>query len=87
MSTAQPYPLTVSAFAHLCPETRIEWRLTAVEDRASLTVEGPGPGYVTLFADRAELVRLRDAVTALVAELESERAALAQSLSAAGSAA
>ena len=87
MSTGRPVPMVVSMSAHLRPETEIVTHTDAVKDRGWLSVDGPGGAYVSLFAGRAELVRLRDALTAVLAELDAERAALAHSLRADESAA
>jgi hypothetical protein len=74
--------MAVMAMAHLGPATAIKGRVHAAEDRVTVRLEDEnGRGSdVTLFADRAELVRLRDALVALVVELDEERAVLAQAL-------
>jgi hypothetical protein len=79
----------VGVDAHVYPGTGIEVRAYAVEDRATVRLTGGlGSGVdVTLYADRAELVRLHEALGALVAGMNEERAALAQSLRADESAA
>ena len=46
------------------------------ENRATVTLEGGDQTDVTLFGSRPELVRLRDALAVVVAELDEKRAAL-----------
>ena len=89
MSSPRRRVLSVAVDAHLYPDTAIDVRVYAMEDRATVRLTaGLGSGVdVTLFADRSELVRLRDTLTAMVTELDTERAALAQNLRADGSAA
>ncbi|OZM83608.1 hypothetical protein CFP66_03665 [Pseudonocardia sp. MH-G8] len=81
--------LSVAVDAHLYPDTALDVRVYALEDRATVRLTGGlGSGVdVTLFADRAELVRLRDTLAAMVTELDTERAALALRLRANESAA
>ena len=79
--------MIVSVMVHLRAETTITTRVDAPDNCGSLSMDGPMTGYVTLFADRAELVRLRDTLTAMVTELDTERAALAHRLRADESAA
>jgi hypothetical protein len=81
--------LSMSASVHVRPGTVIESAVYAAQDRATVSLED-GRTYraeVTLFAHRTELVRLRDALIAVVDELDAERAALAESLRADESAA
>ena len=85
--SSRRHPMIVSVMVHLRAETTIATRVDTASNCGSLSMDGPVAGYVTLFADRPELVRLRDTLTAMVTELDTERAALAQSLRADGSAA
>ena len=82
-------PMAVTVMAHLGPAIAVRGRVHAAEDRVTVRLEDEnGRGSdVTLFADRAELVRLRDALAALVIELDEEQAVLAQALRAGESAA
>jgi hypothetical protein len=68
--------MTVIVSAHINPTTAIESTVYPAESRATLSLEGSGLTDVTLFAYRPELVRLRDVLAALVAELDEKRAAL-----------
>jgi hypothetical protein len=77
VSTARPTPLGLSVSVHLRPGTEIRSHVRAVDDLAWLSADGPGHGSVTVFGDRAELLRLRDALTEMVTELDRQRAALA----------
>jgi hypothetical protein len=70
--------MSLSVNVHVRPGTVIESTVYAAEDRATVSLEA-GPGYraeVTLFAHRAELVRLRDALSAVADELDSTQPAL-----------
>jgi threonine dehydrogenase-like Zn-dependent dehydrogenase len=82
-------PMVVTVMAHLRPDTVIRSRVHAAEERVTVRLENEGIGGsdVTLFADRAELVRLHEALGALVAELDEQRAALARAVRAGESAA
>jgi hypothetical protein len=74
--------LSMSASVHVRPGAVIESAVFAAQDRATVSLED-GPTYraeVTLYARRAELVRLRDALIAAVDELDAEKAALAETL-------
>ncbi|GAA1187495.1 hypothetical protein [Pseudonocardia alaniniphila] len=68
--------MTVIVSAHVNPTTAIDYTVYPAENRATVSLEGSGLTNVTLFAERPELVRLRDALAALVAELDEKRAAL-----------
>jgi hypothetical protein len=79
VSAGRPTAMSMTASAHMRPETEILTRSDATTNRGWLGVDGPGGSYMTVFAERADLVRLRDALTALVAEIDTERAAHAES--------
>jgi hypothetical protein len=81
--------LSVSASVHVRKGTVIESAVYAAQNRATVSLEDgvTHRADVTLFAHRPELVRLRDALIAVVDELDTARAALAESLRADGSAA
>ena len=76
MSTAQRPSLGVAVLVHLYSSTEIDWRVKAAEDRATVSLAGAGLADVTVFADRPELVRLRDTLDAVLVELDKQRAAL-----------
>lgn len=65
---------TVHVGLHVYETTRVRHVLYPEEARATVDVAGSG-GQVTVFAERAELVRVRDALAAVVAELDAARAA------------
>jgi hypothetical protein len=73
--------VSVSVMAHVDADTVIRSRVHAAEDRVTVRLEGErGLGSdVTLFARRPELVRFRDALTAVLADLDDQCAALAES--------
>jgi hypothetical protein len=73
VSAAAGMSLTVNV--HLEARTRIESRLLQVKGRSRpvLDLEG-GRGYVSIFADRAELVRLQNAISTVLADLDSAQA-------------
>jgi hypothetical protein len=68
--------MTVIVSAHISPATGIDSTVYPAENRVTVSLEGSGLTDVTLFAYRPELVRLRDVLAALVAELDDKRAAL-----------
>jgi hypothetical protein len=75
VSTERPYlPLTVSAHVH--PETAVSTRIYASENRVVMTLSGDRICHLDLYTTRAELVRLRDAFTAAVVDLDAAQAAL-----------
>jgi hypothetical protein len=62
----------VSASLHLYAETVIAPQVLSVGDRLASAVRLDGGGVsVTVFGQRPELVRLRDAVDRLIVELDS----------------
>jgi hypothetical protein len=66
--------LTVDAL--LCAETEIKPRIYAAENRVVMSLHGNGICDVHVYTDRTELVRLRDALTTALADLDAARAAL-----------
>jgi len=75
---------TVIVSAHIGASTGIESRVYPGENRVTVSLEGSGLTDVTLFADRAELVRLRDALSAVLTDLDEQRGALAEGSRAGG---
>ena len=75
--------LPVTVGAHIQASTVISHQCYPGEGRATVAFEGTNSAIVTLFLPRAELARLRDALTAVIAELDTEvdaeRAALDES--------
>lgn len=71
---------------HIYETSTLTTRLHPAEGRAVVLIGGTG-GEVTLFADSADLVRLRDMFAEVVAELDAARARLAAELTAADTAA
>jgi hypothetical protein len=69
---------TVIVSAHIAASTGIELTVYPGEDRVTVSLEGSGLTDVTLFADRLELVRLRDALSAALTDLDAQRGALAE---------
>ncbi len=71
-------PVTMNVHVHVHAETAVSVRLHPQEDRAVLSLgDAPGCPTLVLFADQAELVVLRDALTAAVADLAAARRELA----------
>ncbi|MGE0300557.1 MAG: hypothetical protein AB7I38_19000 [Dehalococcoidia bacterium] len=71
---------SVDVAVHVYETSTIGSTVHAAEHRATVRLGGSG-GQVTVFADRGELVRLRDALAEVVAELDAARARLAAELS------
>lgn len=72
MSTAAPWEIGVSASVHLYAETAILPQVLVVGGRLATAVRLDGNGVsVSVFGERAELLRLRDAVDHLIAEHDS----------------
>lgn len=69
----------VSVAVHVYETSTIDSTVHPGEGRATVQVDGSG-GAVTVYAKRADLVRLRDALTEVVAELDAARARLAAEL-------
>ena len=63
-------PVTVGA--HIQASTVISHQCYPGEGRATVAFEGTNSAIVTLFLPRAEVARLRDALTAVIAELDTE---------------
>jgi hypothetical protein len=72
----QELALVVSA--HLSAGTEIRSRVHPAENRAVVTLGGHRITDVALFADRPDLERLRDALTAVLTDLDDQRATLAR---------
>ncbi|MBN9098859.1 MAG: hypothetical protein J0I49_12215 [Pseudonocardia sp.] len=72
--------LSLSVDAHVCAQTEIEARIHPSEDRVVIALNGHGICDVHLYAKRAELARLRDAMTTALADLDTTRTALAAEL-------
>jgi hypothetical protein len=70
--------MSVTVGVHMYPATPIRARVHPEENRVVLRLEGSGQGWAELlvFADRAELVRLADVLSATLAELDEKRAEL-----------
>jgi hypothetical protein len=69
---------TVIVSAHIAASTGIDSTVYPAQNRVTVSLEGSGLTDVTLFADRPELVRLRDALSAVLTDLDEQRAALAE---------
>jgi hypothetical protein len=65
----------VDVSAHLYESTSFVPRVYVDEDRATLRIDGSGGG-VTLYADRSDLARLRDALADVLADLNAQRTTL-----------
>jgi hypothetical protein len=72
----------MSVNVHVHEATVIESTVRAAENRATVVLDDREHylAKAVLFGDRAQLVRLRDALIAVVDELDAARAALAESL-------
>lgn len=70
--------LSLTVDAHVCAETEIKPRIHPTENRVVMSLSGHGNGIcdLHLYTDRAELVRLRDALTTALADLDTARVAL-----------
>ena len=68
--------LSLSVDAHVCAGTGIGARIHLGEDRVVMSLNGNGICDVHLYAERAELVRLRDALTIALADLDTASTAL-----------
>ena len=75
----QPWELfmTMDADAHINEHTVISHQFYVGEDRVTVTFSGANQARMTLFLPHPELVRLRDILTGVIAEFETERASLA----------
>lgn len=63
--------LVVVVGAHVTEHTVIRHHWYPADERVTVTFEGTGGGsHMTLFLPRAELVRLRDTLTAIIAEFD-----------------
>ncbi|WP_219414862.1 hypothetical protein [Pseudonocardia nigra] len=69
--------LSVFVSAHVEARTEIRARIHPRENRVVIRLLGAGLCEVGLFTDRPELVRLRDALTDALAELDEQQAAFA----------
>ncbi len=69
--------MSVSVGAHLSDSVGFLPTIHAPKNRATLTLEAATGPYVTVFGDRDNLARLRDALVELVAGLDAEKALLA----------
>src|SRR5690349_2122407 len=65
-------PVTGSLMLHLYPGVPVRVTLHPQEDRVVVAV-GTGALLLDLFCDRAELITLRDALTAAVTDLDTAR--------------
>lgn len=70
---------SVVVCVHVFESSTFATVIHAGEGRATVRLDGSG-GDVTVFADRAELVRLRDVFADVVTELDAARARLAAEL-------
>jgi hypothetical protein len=72
--------IVLTVCAHIFSDTRIATRVHPKENRVVLTLDGSPRGWAELdvFLGRAELVRLRDTLTATLAELDEKRVVLEQ---------
>jgi len=78
-----PRRLSLTVDALVCSETVIKPRIYAGENRVVMSLHGDGMCDLHVYTDRIELVRLRDALTAALADLDTARATLADSQDAA----
>ena len=69
--------LAMDAGAHVNEHTVIERRIYADEDRVTVAFVGVNSARLTLFLPHPELLRLRDTLTAVIAEFDTARAELA----------
>ena len=69
--------MAMDAGAHVNEHTVIERRIYAHEDRVTVAFVGVNSARVTLFLPHPELLRLRDTLTAVIAEFDTARAELA----------
>ena len=69
--------MAMDAGAHVNEHTVIERRIYAGEDRVTVAFVGVNSARLTLFLPHPELLRLRDALTAVIAEFDTARAGLA----------
>ena len=67
--------LPVSVGIHVRELTQFEHHVYAEADRVTVTVAGTNNADVTLYLPRAELGRLRDALSAIADELDAQRRA------------
>jgi hypothetical protein len=65
-------PITGSVMLHLYPGVPVRVRLHPAEDRAVVAI-GTGTLLLHLFCDRAELMALRDTLTAAATDLDTAR--------------
>lgn len=68
--------LSLTVDAHVCAKTEIKPRIHAGENRVVMSLNGNGICDLHLYTDRTELVRLRDALTTALADLDTARAVL-----------
>ena len=69
--------LAMEAGAHVNEHTVIERRIYADEDRVTVAFVGVNSARLTLYLPHPELLRLRDALTAVITEFDTARAELA----------
>jgi hypothetical protein len=64
--------MSLSAYVHLDAKTVIESSVLVMKGRSRpvLYLDG-GRGHVSIFADRAELIRLQNAISSVLADLDS----------------
>ena len=67
--------LSVSVGVHVRELTHVEHHVYPEADRVTVTVSGTNNADVTLYLPRAELRRLRDALSAIADELDAQRRA------------
>ena len=79
-SVSEPYEwklfLPIDVGAHVNEYTVISHRIYPREDRVTVNFSGTNQAQVALYLPRPELHRLRDILSRVVAEFETERAAL-----------
>jgi hypothetical protein len=67
--------MSLSAYVHLDARTQIESRVLLVKGRSRPVLDLEGSrGYVSIFADRAELIRLQNAISGVLADLDAVQA-------------
>ena len=69
--------LSMNADVHVNEHTVIEHRIYAGEERVTVAFVGVNSARLTLFLPHPELLRLRDTLTAVIAEFDTARAELA----------
>jgi len=78
--SATPGRLSVNVDAHVYAGTTIGATVCPQDNRAVMALTGHWMCTIHIYTDRAQLVRLRDAFTAALADLDAGRAALVAEL-------